>query len=287
MKRPETQIITAISGHNKQQGFTLIELSIVLVIIGLIVGGVLVGQDLIKAAQVRAAISQIEKYDSAVNTFRTKYNGLPGDLNNATNFFPTATDNPVLATCTKYNPGNNVFDDCATGAGGATLSGEPAAFWHHLYLSSLIGDAMTDNKLIGGAALAAPGSIANAFPASKVGSGNYVMAYTGNTALVEPGMAGTNLYRIAGIASFTAGGAPTFTNSLTPLEAFAIDSKKDDGIPNTGVVQATDATAAANFNVAADTTTVAAGNCVAVAGAYNTAAQPNSRLCQVVMRTSF
>lgn len=44
-----------------QSGFTLIELSIVLVIIGLIVGGVLVGRDLIKAAEVRAQVSQIEK----------------------------------------------------------------------------------------------------------------------------------------------------------------------------------------------------------------------------------
>src|ERR1700710_2201298 len=66
--------------HGENQGFTLIELSIVLVIIGLIVGGVLVGQDLIKAAATRAQISQIEKYNQAVNTFKTKYNGIPGDL---------------------------------------------------------------------------------------------------------------------------------------------------------------------------------------------------------------
>src|ERR1700735_2969244 len=63
-----------------QRGFTLIELSIVLVIIGLIVGGVLVGQDLIRAADVRAQISQIEKYQTAVNTFRGKYGYLPGDI---------------------------------------------------------------------------------------------------------------------------------------------------------------------------------------------------------------
>src|SRR3984957_20998129 len=63
-----------------RNGFTLIELSIVLVIIGLIVGGILVGQDLIKAAEVRAQLLQIEKYNSAVNTFRGKFGGLPGDL---------------------------------------------------------------------------------------------------------------------------------------------------------------------------------------------------------------
>jgi prepilin-type N-terminal cleavage/methylation domain-containing protein len=66
----------------QNQGFTLIELSIVLVIIGLIVGGVLVGQNLIAAAAVRAQISQIEKYQTAANAFRGKYGYLPGDIPN-------------------------------------------------------------------------------------------------------------------------------------------------------------------------------------------------------------
>jgi len=61
----------------EHSGFTLIELSIVLVIIGLIVGGVLVGRDLISAASVRAQITQIEKYQQAVNAFRDKYGGVP------------------------------------------------------------------------------------------------------------------------------------------------------------------------------------------------------------------
>jgi prepilin-type N-terminal cleavage/methylation domain-containing protein len=66
--------------------FTLIELSIVLVIIGLVVGGVLVGQDLIRAAYLRAQIAQIDQYNQAVNTFYAKYQALPGDMN-----VPTAT----------------------------------------------------------------------------------------------------------------------------------------------------------------------------------------------------
>ena len=61
-------------------GFTLIEVSIVLVIIGLLAGGVLVGRDLIEAAKIRQQITQIEQFKAAVNTFRAKYNALPGDL---------------------------------------------------------------------------------------------------------------------------------------------------------------------------------------------------------------
>src|SRR5215475_14851525 len=73
--------IQGLKGPHGQQGFTLVELSIVLVIIGLIVGGVLVGQDMIKAAELRSTISQIEKYNTAVNTFRDKYRYIPGDIN--------------------------------------------------------------------------------------------------------------------------------------------------------------------------------------------------------------
>jgi prepilin-type N-terminal cleavage/methylation domain-containing protein len=52
-----------------KSGFTPIEMSIVLVIIGLITGGILAGQDLIKAAGIRATISQLENFNTATYTF--------------------------------------------------------------------------------------------------------------------------------------------------------------------------------------------------------------------------
>ena len=61
-------------------GFTLIELSIVLIIIGLITGGILVGRDLVHAAEIRATISQEQRYNTAVNTFKLQYGYLPGDM---------------------------------------------------------------------------------------------------------------------------------------------------------------------------------------------------------------
>ena len=69
-----------------RSGFTLIELSIVLVIIGLIVGGVLVGRDLISAATIRKQITQFQEYSTALATFRSKYDCLPGDCEKATNY---------------------------------------------------------------------------------------------------------------------------------------------------------------------------------------------------------
>ena len=66
--------------NRSDRGFTLIEMASVLVIIGLIVGGILVGQSLIKAAEVRSEVTQMEKFQTAVNTFRDKYGYLPGDI---------------------------------------------------------------------------------------------------------------------------------------------------------------------------------------------------------------
>ena len=58
--------------NSRNAGFTLVELAIVLVIIGLIVSVVLVGQDLIKSAEMRAVIRQQDQFQVAVDTFFTK-----------------------------------------------------------------------------------------------------------------------------------------------------------------------------------------------------------------------
>ena len=60
-------------------GFTLIELSIVLVIIGLLIGGILVGQSLIQSAAINATVSQIQQFDASTMAFKSKYKYLPGD----------------------------------------------------------------------------------------------------------------------------------------------------------------------------------------------------------------
>lgn len=106
-----------------ERGFTLIEMAIVLVIIGLIVGGVLVGQNLINAAAVRAQISQIEKYNQAVNTFYGKYGALPGDLNQqvATTFGFAARGTGCGAT--GRGDGNGVIEGARYG--GCMTEGTP------------------------------------------------------------------------------------------------------------------------------------------------------------------
>jgi len=74
-----------------KRAFSLVELSIVLVILGLLVGGVLSGKALIKSAETRKYLTDADSIRSAYNQFREKYMTLPGDMNNATQFWGPKT----------------------------------------------------------------------------------------------------------------------------------------------------------------------------------------------------
>lgn len=147
-------------------GFTLIEMSIVLVIIALIAGGILVGQDLIKSAGNRAFISQLEQYDTAVNTFKTKYNCLPGDCAEGETFFGICTP---LGTC--HGNGNGMITALTNGTEDvdntnslpnqrpwyiASVQSEGTLFWTHLNLSGLVANLSTIGNDAGGYALHYP-----------------------------------------------------------------------------------------------------------------------------------
>lgn len=76
-----------INIKNKHYGFSLIEISIVLSIVGILMGFTLKGRGLIEMAKVRSVISQIENYRSAIQIFTEKYGGRPGDIADATDLF--------------------------------------------------------------------------------------------------------------------------------------------------------------------------------------------------------
>lgn len=78
-----------------QQGFTLVELSIVLVIIGLIIGGVLTGQQIIQNARVTNALNAIQAYQAQFQTYQQNFGALPGDDPSAATRFPNAVPLPV------------------------------------------------------------------------------------------------------------------------------------------------------------------------------------------------
>jgi prepilin-type N-terminal cleavage/methylation domain-containing protein len=125
------------------QGFTLIEMAIVLVIIGLIVGGVLVGQEMIMQAQMRMIIKDIERFKTAAVSFRTKYDCLPGDCANATSFFGTDNNGCPEGYGTSGTCNGNGDGYVGPAAGGCgvvtdTTNLEEWKFWQQLGMAGMI-----------------------------------------------------------------------------------------------------------------------------------------------------
>lgn len=263
--------IFAYSPKHSKGGFTLLELSIVLVIIGLIVGGILVGQELIRGAEIRSTVAQYEKYNTAINTFLGKYNGLPGDLVAGTNGLAERFELCPTAGCLSGAAGNG--DGNGLIEGGALASqlaqGETLMFWHHLSAANLI-EAQLGAELTTTGTVAADTSAADVsryVPQARLARGNYF-----NVAASS----GINYYVLSayGTVPISAAGVYTFRAGLTPIESYNIDAKVDDGMPNLGVVQArgTDVSAFDTLSVTnAATQGTAAGDCTVGAGATDTA----------------
>ena len=247
MESPKTQ------NKKTQKGFTLIELSIVLVIIGLIVGGILVGQDLIKAAEIRATVGQVEKYNSAVNTFRTKYNALPGDIVSAQAVAFGLFAETTLAGTAGHMDGNGLIEG---GGAGATVGlGETLEFWRHLSDANLVdgslGSNATDSLIVQttGAVTATVNSPSRSFPPTKTTPTNSFIVYSN---------LGINYFQILPVATIPATGIYTYSSvGLTPIQAYNMDIKLDDGLPQTGIVQAR---AITNVNGAATSAAASTAN---------------------------
>jgi prepilin-type N-terminal cleavage/methylation domain-containing protein len=120
---------------NKQSGFTLIEIAIVLVIIGLLLGGVLKGQELINSAKVKNLANDFKNVPIFIYGYQDKYKALPGDD-------PAVVTHVggVLATTPSGTQGNGIIDGAWNTP---TKTDESWLFWQHIRLAGF-GPGSTD-----------------------------------------------------------------------------------------------------------------------------------------------
>lgn len=186
--------------HKPQQlGFTLVELSIVLVIIGLLIGGILVGQSLVNATKMQSFIRQLAQYDVAVGNFKTKYKSIPGD----SRLFGGNGDNEVIAA-------------------------EQDNFFYNL---SIIGLKRPEGGSYGNTNTYAPSVT---YPASALNKKTIVLPLRGMW-IITPYTAGENYYMVGTWVGYTTNGGQ---GTATYEEALSFDAKLDDNNFNTGKVRA-------------------------------------------------
>jgi prepilin-type N-terminal cleavage/methylation domain-containing protein len=212
--------------------FTLIELSVVLVIIGLIVGGILTGRSLIEQAQIRGTVSAMDHYKQAYNAFVLKYNCVPGDCANAS-AFGLGWSQPSAGWSGNGDGDGYIYSysDGYTLPDGALAGREET--WDaltHLYNAHLI----QDNILYNGGS--------SHIPESNLPIANGFMFFTSMRPKSPPAWfimpdKDTN-YLFIGTWPTNGNDFSTILPILTPVQAQAIDLKIDDGMPMTGAVKA-------------------------------------------------
>ncbi len=214
-----------------KHAFSLVELSIVLVILGLLTGGILTGQSLIRAAELRSVVTELQKYQTAVRSFQDKYFALPGDMRNASSFWGTMTN------CGAASPSGTGTQTCNGNGDGimnnppvSSQTGEVFAFWQHLANAGLIEGTYTGISGPGGGGDVV---IATNVPASKLGNSGWSIWDWGDLSAGSTTTLFAANYRNM-LLFGEKGPGITEKENMTPEEAWNIDTKIDDGLPARG-----------------------------------------------------
>jgi prepilin-type N-terminal cleavage/methylation domain-containing protein len=195
---------------HKQAGFTLVEIAIVLVIIGLLLGGILKGQEMITQAKIKNVMADFSGISAAYHGYQDRYRAIPGDDNGAGRW---AGNGGFVAT--SGTAGNGVVEGTYNnGCPNPMNAGAPESchFWHHLRLAGFV---------------------------SGSGGGQPFNALTGMIGVqTGDGQAAT------AATMLNAGGGQGFSGliicsaNIPDKIAIAVDTQMDDGVSATGTVRA-------------------------------------------------
>ncbi len=207
------------AGAGRRSGFTLAEISIVMIIIGLLISGVLISRDMIQTAELRTIISERSSFIGAYKEFVDKYQAIPGDMNNATSIWSGVSN----------GGGNGMIGSWTNAAVGS--QSEWFGAWQHLANAGLIDGQYSGTAGGGGASDAVIGTNV---PASKSGKGGWTLLWMvsntdNNFSYATSPISSHVLVYGAATASYF-----TDTAIISPISAKDIDIKTDDGMPFRG-----------------------------------------------------
>ncbi len=191
-------------------GFSLVELSVTLLIIGIVIAAITSGSSLLQAAKINKTISEITGYVAAVNNFKDKYKAWPGDMPNATSYWG--------ATVTNGNGDEEILDISVS---------ENLLAWRQLALSGLIAGNYT-----GTYAESASGD--SEYFAAGINSPASSSAYKGSYYFLGSHF---DVFDTTGISlqlGSSKGYYEPWGGALSPEDTHIIDVKIDDGLASTG-----------------------------------------------------
>jgi prepilin-type N-terminal cleavage/methylation domain-containing protein len=261
--------------HYAKRGFSLIELAIVMIIIGLISGSVFWGMQLVRESELRSLISDLERFQKAIGMFKDKYNQLPGDMYNATGFWgadapcPLTTWNTVRKKATCNGDGNGKISPRNYDTASYADFRETFRAWQQLSNAGFIDSALSAAAGPSGTGLDT--RVDMNVPASKASNAGYMLYHL--TCLgcgsyynldyrhvIQVGLVGTSPNDYA------------HRPFLEPAEALSIDVKIDDGRPSYGKM------------VVPSTETSCVTSAVQVSAQYNATNQARP-LCSLILIT--
>lgn len=237
--------------EKSSRGFSLVELSIVLVVLGLLVGGVLSGQSLIRAAQLRSIPADYQRYATAINSFRDKYFALPGDMSNANAFWgkdnaACSSQQGTIATPGTCNGDADGFIEYPTAPG---QTGEAFRGWQHMALAGLIEGSYTGNA---GPSYASQHILGTNSPRSKFSNVGFSLLFDDYSITSYPWVFARDYRQWMQMG---ANDNQQLDNEfLSPEEAWNVDTKIDDGKPAQGKVNVTGSPAVTNCTTASGST---------------------------------
>ncbi len=205
-------------------GFSLVELGVVLVIIGLLLGSVLAGKTLIEQAEIRRVISELQEIRGGSYTFELQYDAQPGDLDNATSYWPPTNSD---GSSTGYNTEDGDNDGEVEQTNEAGIN-ESIVAWQHMAYAQILEGRFSGVLGVNGQPYIPGVNV----PESRRKGALYRFFYV--TTYNQEG----NAIEISSLLpdNSDAGGA-----ALSPQESAVIDEKLDDGIANAGFMMALDA----------------------------------------------